>query len=105
MGTPRWGALLARRSRSDPDDLAYDLALAPTEVTLQELATVAATRSTAEQCLEEAKGETGLDQDQVRHWPSWYRHLTRSMPAHAWLTAIRSQAEAQPGGVLPAWPA
>jgi len=97
--------LLARRSLSDPDDLVYYLALAPTEVTLQELATVAATRSTAEQCLEEAKGETGLDQYQVRHWPSWYRHITLSMLAHAWLTAIRSQAEAQPGGVLPAWPA
>ncbi|HZV48635.1 MAG TPA: hypothetical protein VFD49_02565 [Candidatus Dormibacteraeota bacterium] len=54
MGIPRWGALLARRSRSDPNDLASSLALAPTEVTLQELATVAATRSTAEPCLEEA---------------------------------------------------
>ncbi|HZV50944.1 MAG TPA: hypothetical protein VFD49_14385 [Candidatus Dormibacteraeota bacterium] len=105
MGTPRWGALLARRSRSDPDDLAYDLALAPTEVTLQGLATVAATRSTAEPCFEEAKGETGLDQDQVRHWPSRHRHLTLSMLACAWPAAIRSQAEAQPGGVLPAWPA
>ncbi|HLH68242.1 MAG TPA: hypothetical protein VKY90_04245 [Candidatus Dormibacteraeota bacterium] len=40
----RWGALLARRLLSDPDDLASSLALAPTEVSLQELATVAATR-------------------------------------------------------------
>ncbi|HZV48639.1 MAG TPA: IS701 family transposase, partial [Candidatus Dormibacteraeota bacterium] len=62
MGTPRWGALLARRSLSDPDDLASSLALAPTEVSLQELATVAATRSTAEPCFKEAKGETRLDQ-------------------------------------------
>ncbi|HLH67518.1 MAG TPA: IS701 family transposase [Candidatus Dormibacteraeota bacterium] len=94
--------LLARRSLSDPDDLAYYLALAPTEVSLQELATVAATRSTAEQCLEEAKRKTGLDQYEVRHWPSWYRHITLSMLAHAWLAAIRSQAEVRQGGVLPA---
>lgn len=92
--------LLARRSLSDPNDI---LALAPTEVTLQHLATVAATRYTVEQCLEEAKGETGLDQYEVRHWPSWYRHITLSMLAHAWLAAIRSQAEAQKGDVPPAW--
>ncbi|HZU17844.1 MAG TPA: hypothetical protein VFD01_14740 [Candidatus Dormibacteraeota bacterium] len=66
----RWGLLLARRSLSDPDDIAYDLALAPTEVSLQDLARVAATRSIAEQRFKEAKGETGLDQDEVRYWPS-----------------------------------
>src|SRR5579884_733328 len=58
----------------------------------------------AASCAPSRKGETGLDQDEVRHWPSWYRHLTRSLLAPAWLASIPSQAEAQAGAVLSAWP-
>jgi SRSO17 transposase len=90
--------LLARRSVSDPTDLAYYLALAPETTPLRELARVAATRYTVEQCFEEAKGEVGLDQYEVRHWPSWHRHVTLVMLAHAWLAAVRSQAEGEKGG-------
>jgi SRSO17 transposase len=50
---------------------------------------VASTRYTVEQCIEEAKGETGLDQYEVRFWHSWYRHITLSMMAHAWLASIK----------------
>src|SRR5262249_15678338 len=53
--------LLARRSLSAPTEVAYYLALAPAETTLAHLAGVAATRHTVEQCIEEAKGETGFD--------------------------------------------
>jgi SRSO17 transposase len=91
------GWLLARRSVSDPTELAYYLALAPDEVTLAQLAKVAATRYSVEQCIEEGKGETGLDHYEVRHWQSWYRHITLAMMAHAWLASIRSLAEAQKG--------
>lgn len=42
-------------------------------------------RWTIEQCLEEAKGETGLDEYEARSWPSWYRHITLSLLAHAFL--------------------
>ncbi|MCU1516794.1 MAG: sequence, partial [Pseudarthrobacter sp.] len=38
-----------------------------------------------------AKGETGLDHYQVRQWTGWYRHITLSMLAHAFLTATRSK--------------
>ena len=89
--------LLSRRSVSDPTELAYYLALAPWETTLREVAAVAATRYTVEQCIEEAKGESGLDHYEVRYWHSWYRHITLSMLAHAWLAAIRS-AEDRKGG-------
>ncbi len=89
--------LLARRSISDPTDIAYYLSNAPTSVTLLKLAQVAATRYTVEQCLEEAKGEVGLDEYEVRTWPSWHRHITLSMMAHTWLAAIRTKAEAKKG--------
>jgi SRSO17 transposase len=82
--------LLVRRSISDPKQIAYYLAYAPAGTSFQELIRVASSRYTVEQCIEEAKGETGLDEYEVRFWHSWYRHITLSMMAHAWLASIRS---------------
>jgi SRSO17 transposase len=89
-GPERW--LLARRSPSDPADLAYYLASAPADTPLADLARVAASRWPVEQCFEEAKGETGLDQYEVRNWPSWHRHITLSMLAHGFLAWQRWEA-------------
>jgi hypothetical protein len=49
------------------------------------------TRSTIEQCIEESRGEVGLGQYEVRHWHSWYRHITLALMAHTWLAAHREQ--------------
>jgi SRSO17 transposase len=95
-GRDSW--LVARRSLSDPSDLAYYLSNAPAATPLLPLAQVAATRYTVEQCIEEAKGETGLDHYEVRFWHSWYRHITLSMMAHTWLASIRLQANQEKGG-------
>jgi SRSO17 transposase len=81
--------LLARRSPSVPDKLAYYLAYAPPKTGLATLVQVASSRYTVEQCIEEAKGEAGLDEYEVRFWHSWYRHITLSMMAHAWLASIK----------------
>jgi len=96
--------LIARRSLTDPTDIAYYLSNAPGDTPLVKLAQVAATRYTVEQCIEEAKGETGLDEYEVRYWHSWHRHITLSMMAHAWLAAVRWQATAKKGGLNPSWP-
>ena len=85
--------LLARRSLSTPDKLAYYLAYAPPKTSLETLVRVASSRYTVEQCIEEAKGETGLDEYEVRFWHSWYRHITLSMMAHAWLASIKRQEQ------------
>jgi SRSO17 transposase len=85
--------LLARRSLSDPTQLAYYLAYVPARTSLETLVRVASSRYTVEQCIEEAKGETGLDEYEVRFWHSWYRHITLSMMAHAWLASIRQQEQ------------
>lgn len=90
--------LLARRAVSDPTELAYYLAWAPAETTLPTLARIAATRYTVEQCLEEAKGEVGFDQYEVRFWPSWHRHITLVMLAHAWVASLQA-TDAQKGGI------
>ena len=85
--------LLARRSLSDPTQLAYYLAYVPARTSLETKVRVASGRYTVEQCIEEAKGETGLDEYEVRFWHSWYRHITLSMMAHAWLASIRQQEQ------------
>ena len=45
-----------------------------------------------EEAFEQAKGEVGLDHDQVRRWTAWYRHITLALLAHAFLTVVRIQA-------------
>jgi SRSO17 transposase len=89
-GPPVW--LLARRALSDPTELTYYFALAPTTVALQHLARVASTRSTVEQVIKEAKSEVGFDRYEVRTWPSWYRHITLAMLAQVWLADQRRAA-------------
>jgi SRSO17 transposase len=89
--------LLARRSISDPKQIAYYLAYVPVRTSFQTLIKVASSRYTVEQCIEEAKGETGLDEYEVRFWHSWYRHITLSMMAHAWLASIRLQEQEKKG--------
>ncbi len=85
--------LLARRSPSTPDKLSYYLAYVAPKTSLETLVRVASTRYTVEQCIEEAKGETGLSEYEVRFWHSWYRHITLSMMAHAWLASIRRREQ------------
>ena len=98
------GWLVARRSCSDPTEMAYYLSNAPADASLLQLARVASTRYTVEQCIEEAKGETGLDEYEVRYWQSWHRHITLSMMAHTWLASVRYQATEKKGGLNPSWP-
>jgi len=101
-GPEAW--LIARRSLSDATDIAYYLSNAPADIPLLKLAQVASTRYTVEQCIEEAKSETGLDEYEVRYWHSWHRHITLSMMAHAWLASLRYQATEKKGGLSPSWP-
>lgn len=81
--------LLARRSVTDPTEIAYYLSNAPAKTTLKQLAGVASSRFLIEQTIQQAKGEVGLDEYEVRYWHSWHRHVTLSMMAHAWLAAMR----------------
>jgi SRSO17 transposase len=84
--------LLARRSISKPQEVAYYLCHAPESASLLDLSRVASKRYTIEQCFEEGKGETGLDEYEVRYWHSWHRHITLSMMAHGFLSLLRREA-------------
>jgi SRSO17 transposase len=89
-GTGRW--LLMRRSIGDPTGLAYYLAYGPKETPAGQLIRVAGRRWTIEDCFEQAKGEVGLDEYEVRKWEAWHRHVTLSLLAHAYLAVLRSDA-------------
>jgi SRSO17 transposase len=84
----RW--LLVRRSLSDPTELTAYVVFAPHGTVLATVVQVAGSRWTVERCFEEAKGEVGLDQYEVRSWTGWYRHITLAMWAYALLTALRA---------------
>ncbi|WP_374227836.1 IS701 family transposase [Streptomyces sp. CJ_13] len=93
----RWA--LARRSIRKPDEIAYYLAYAPLETTVQELVRIAGTRWAIEECFQAAKNECGLDQYEVRRYVGWYRHITLAMLAHAFLAS--TARELREKGVAP----
>jgi SRSO17 transposase len=83
--------LLVRRDPENRSDYRCFVSNAPVETKLIELAGVALTRHSIEQLIEEAKGETGLADYEVRHWPGWYRHITLSLLAHTFLKLIQHE--------------
>jgi SRSO17 transposase len=89
-GWGRW--LLARRSLSDPTELAYYRVFAPTETPLEEAVRAAGSRWSIEESFERAKSEVGLDQYEVRRWDAWHRHITLALLAHAYLEVTRLAA-------------
>ena len=93
-GMAHW--LLARRSLTKPDEIAYYFVFGPAESTLEQVVRVAGTRWQVEQAFELAKGEVGLDEYEVRTWTGWYRHITLAMFALAYLTVVRRHAAADP---------
>ncbi|WP_380282573.1 IS701 family transposase [Kitasatospora purpeofusca] len=83
--------VLARRSITDPTKVAYYIAYAPADATLNELIAVAGARWAIEECFQSAKGQCGLDDYQIRRHQGWYRHITLTMAAHAYLTVLRAE--------------
>jgi SRSO17 transposase len=87
LGWKQW--LLARRSLSDPTEIAYYFVFAPESVTLQQVVRAAGSRWQVEEAFELAKQQVGLDDYEVRHWQGWYRHITLAMFALAFLTVVK----------------
>jgi SRSO17 transposase len=93
--------LLVRRSlhpnEKGETELAYFCCYAPRGAALAELVSVAGARWAVEDCFAEAKNETGLDHYQVRLCTAWYRHITLSMLAHAFLAVTAHALRPGPG--------
>jgi SRSO17 transposase len=89
-GQAHW--LLARRRVSDPTKLAYYRVYGPAQTPVTEMVRVAGRRWTIEEGFEQAKGEVGLDQYEVRRYDAWYRYITLALLAHALLEVTRLSA-------------
>ena len=85
--------VLIRRSLSGPSELAYFYCHAPAgqPISLPALIKVAGKRWPAEECHQQAKGQAGLDQHQVRLWHSFHRHTVLSMCALALLAVAAAR--------------
>jgi SRSO17 transposase len=97
-GWVQW--LLLRRSVTKPAEIAYYRGYSRDDVGIAELARVAGTRWAIEVGFEQAKGEVGLDQYEVRRWEGWYRHITLCLLAHAFLAVSRAAAPAGKKGAV-----
>ena len=89
----RW--VLIRRSLCDRSERAYYCVYAPTTTSLAEVVRVTGSRWKIEEGYEQAKGEVGLDQYEVRTWRAWYRYVTLALLAYAALVVMQAQARAQ----------
>src|SRR5262249_43458223 len=88
---PHWRRWLwVRRSLHDPTELTAYVVFAPQATGLATVVQVAGSRWTVARCFEEAKGDVGLDQYEVRSGTGWYRHITLVMWAYALLTGLRA---------------
>src|SRR2546425_1118640 len=89
----RW--VLIRRSLCDRSERAYYRVCGPATTTLAEVVRVTGSRWKIEEGYEQAKGEVGLDQYEVRTWRAWYRYVTLALLAYAALVVMQGQARAQ----------
>jgi SRSO17 transposase len=89
-GLVRW--FLVRR-HPETHEHAYYLCAAPPKATARELVVAAGQRWAIEICFEAGKQETGLNEYEVRSWNGWYRHITLSMLALAFLSVIRTHTK------------
>ncbi len=65
---------------------------------LTTLVRVAGSRWRIEETFQSEKGLAGLDEHQVRRYPSWSRWVTLAMLAHAFLAVVRADEHARRPG-------
>jgi len=90
----RGGAIKAEQElvfRRNPDgsELKHYLANTPRGIALLTLGRVASARWSIETGFEQAKGEVGLDEYEVRSWAGWHHHVTLALLANLFLLTIR----------------
>ena len=89
-GRGHW--LLARRSISDPVEIAYYVCYGPRRSTLVDLAWTAGSRWHIEEC--SSRPRTRPVWITTRSpWRAWYAHITLSMLALAWLAGTKASSQ------------
>jgi hypothetical protein len=92
--------LLFRRNPAT-GETAYYRAWSPVRVALPTLTWTAGLRWPIESCFQDSKGQTGLDQHQVRTWCSWHRYTTLVLVAAAFLAVLAARQPRPAPSMLP----
>jgi SRSO17 transposase len=90
IGADGHHALLVRRHLVS-GERAYYVVFTPRRVTRDTLVHVAGRRWAIEQGFETSKQDVGLDEYEVRTYAAWYRFMTLTLYAHAFLAAMRAR--------------
>jgi SRSO17 transposase len=88
-GLPGRACWVLLRRNLDGSEPRYYLSNAPADTALLLLAQVAATRWIIETQFQTAKGETGLDEYEVRSWRSWHHHIVLALLAGVFLLTLQ----------------
>jgi SRSO17 transposase len=94
--------LVLRRQIVGPGEKAevkYYLSNAPAETELGVFAWASGMRWPIESCLEESKGEVGLDEYECRSWVGWHHHMTLVILAHHFLVQQQVVLNRREGGL------
>jgi SRSO17 transposase len=85
---PQQEVWLVMRRPIGGGDIRFAFSNAPENTSLQRLAMMKCRRYWVERALEDAKGEAGLDQYQVRGWTGWHHHMTMTLLAMLFLLQL-----------------
>jgi hypothetical protein len=88
-GLPGRACWLVLRRDLDGSEAKYYLSNAPADTPLLRLAQVGAMRWPIETEFQTEKGETGLDEYEVRTWLGWQHHITMALLAGAFLLSLQ----------------
>lgn len=80
--------LVIRREVKDPSEIKYSFSNAPKNTSIERLAKMQCRRYWVERAIQNAKGEAGLDQYEVRGWRSWHNHMTMTLLAMLFLLSL-----------------
>ena len=87
--------LIIRRNLDDPSEIKYFFSNAPATTPLNEFVRIRGMRWPIETIFEEAKGEVGFDQYEMRSWQGWHHHMLRVSLAHHFLVRLRIRFQKQ----------
>jgi len=88
-GVPGRDSWLVARRNLDGSNLKFYLSNAPADTPLPTLGQVGAARWPIETEFQTEKGETGLDEYEVRGWDGWHHHITLALLAGAFLLTVQ----------------
>ena len=83
--------LVLRRPVGENGTIRFAFSNAPEDTSLARLARMQSRRYWVERALEDAKGEAGLDQYQVRGWRGWHHHMAMTLLAMLFLLQLTIQ--------------